>query len=199
MFFGWKSRDVQEAVTPIPLEDIEKALSWYCTLPAVDSARPHGKVRFSDESIHHVAGLLEHLEWRHGRTGWKLRPRIYTVLRNIGRLDAMQAFVDRDLRDISLPYSDATLPDVLRERRSRVAFLHFQEHVLTDASKLEMGPEGGHVHFDKNGGNDHFHLMKHLGSGGSGYVSLIPTGAPSNAESHGEEGSTRRRSAWDDV
>ena len=58
------------------------------------------------------------------------------------------------------------LPDLFQDDFTRNNFLNAQKYVLTDATQLELGPEGCHA-FTKNG-DDLFHVIRHLGSGGHG-------------------------------
>lgn len=170
MVFGLGTRDARPST--IPSKDLERALSIFCKAPAPDT-KSGAKTRISTDSFHHITGLLRHLEFQEGLKGWSRRPRTYTVLRNINRLDAMQTFIDLELKDISLPYSKDTLSGILQDSEAQKDFLRFQECVLTRASDLEKAPEGDHVHFAKDEGDKHFHVVRHLGSGGFGYVTLL--------------------------
>ncbi|KAL8928824.1 MAG: hypothetical protein Q9208_001602 [Pyrenodesmia sp. 3 TL-2023] len=162
MFFGSRQRSVSR--TSIPVDDLEKALSQYCTPPTPDKSTGQGS-NISDATFKRITDLLEHLESHQRCRGWSVRPRLYTVLRNIGHLDLFQKFIDLGFKDISFPYTVEKLPDFLQEDRLRDGFLRHQKHVLTDASQLEKGRHA----YTKNA-DDLFLVVKHLGSGGYGYV-----------------------------
>ncbi|KAL8877493.1 MAG: hypothetical protein Q9198_004501, partial [Flavoplaca austrocitrina] len=104
----------------------------------------------------------------HHAHGWSDRPRTYTVLRNIKRLDLFQSFIDLGLNDIAFPYTIEKLPDLINEDDLRRQFLRHQRYILTTASHLE---DGQHAH-TKNG-DDLFHLVRHLGRGAFGSVDLV--------------------------
>lgn len=160
IFSFFRQRSVEQ--TLIPLNDLENALSQYCAPPPPD--KKTGSVgSISDSTFKHITELLNHLESHRGYQGWKTRPRTYTVLRNIDRLDLFPHFIDRDVKDIAFPYTLDKLPDLIQDDDSRDKFLRHQKYVLTDASQLE---EGRHA-FTKNGA-DIFHLVRHLGRGGYG-------------------------------
>ncbi|KAI9879715.1 MAG: hypothetical protein M1830_007500 [Pleopsidium flavum] len=152
------------ASNTLPLDDSEKALDSWCAIPVGDG-RASGKPRISNSSFKHIATILENYESRKGLAGWSYRPRIYTVLRNIDQVDAMQMFIRHGLMDFSLPFALETLPQELGE--SRVKFIEYQEYVLTEARELEKGIDGKHVHFAKEGG-EHFYVHRLLGSGAFG-------------------------------
>lgn len=159
-FFG--QRNVEH--TSIPPNDLEKALSQYCTPPARQK-KTGSNGSISDSTFKHISELLAHLESQNGHQGWKSRPRTYTVLRNIRRLDLFQRFIDLNLKDIAFPYTIDKLPDLIHEDGLRDEFLRHQKYVLTDASQLENGR-----HAYTKDGADLFHLVRHLGRGGYGYV-----------------------------
>lgn len=148
------------------MDELEKALSQYCTPPTPDKVTGQPS-NISDATFKRITDLLEHLESHQSCRGWSVRPRLYTVLRNIGRLDLFQRLIDLGLKDISFPYTVEKLPDFLQEDSLRDGFLKHQKHVLTDASQLEKGRHA----YTKNA-DDLFLVVKHLGSGGYGYVAL---------------------------
>ncbi|KAL8732934.1 MAG: hypothetical protein Q9181_003768 [Wetmoreana brouardii] len=153
--------------TQIPISDIENALSRFCAPPPPD--KKTGSVgSISDSTFKHITELLTHLESHHDHQGWKTRPRTYTVLRNIDRLDLFPHFIDRDLNDIAFPYTIDKLPDFIDEDGVRDKFLRHQKYILTDANHLEKGRHA----YTKNG-EDLFHLVKHLGRGGYGSVDMV--------------------------
>ncbi|KAI4176194.1 MAG: hypothetical protein LQ348_006052 [Seirophora lacunosa] len=165
MVFASRQRSVER--TSIPVDDLEKALSQYCTPPMPDKLTGQ-RANISDGTFKHVTDLLEHLESHQSCQGWSVRPRIYTVLRNVGRLDLFQKFIDLGLKDISFPYTVEKLPSFLQEDSLRDSFLRNQKYVLTDASQLEKGRHA----YTKNA-DDLFRVVKHLGRGGYGSVDQV--------------------------
>ncbi|MCJ1401469.1 hypothetical protein MMC11_004683 [Xylographa trunciseda] len=153
----------------LPLDDINRALASFCTLPPRD-VKTQTQPRISSSSFKNIGNVLKEFEAHTGQTGWSYRPRIYTILRAIGRLDVMPYFVSMQYMDLQLPFSLHTLPQELGE--SRPAFIGYQEHVLTDAKELEKGIDGKHVQFSSSG-DEHFFVHTYLGSGGFGYVDHI--------------------------
>jgi len=61
----------------------------------------------------------------------------------IGRLDAMDAFVNKGLLDIQFPYPEARLPVPLVDQYSRDRFMKSQLFVLTKATDIENGYHNG--------------------------------------------------------
>lgn len=162
-FFGFRPKQDEPALIPLP--DLEKALSQYCTPPPLDN-KSSSRPCITDGAFQHIASLLQHFESHKGLKGWSRRPRTYTVLRNIGRLDLFQEFIDLELKDISFPYSIEKLPRVLEDDTVCSNFMAAQHYVLTDASHLENGPDGRHA-LTKSG-DDLYHVVRHLGRGGFG-------------------------------
>lgn len=145
-------------------EDLEKALSQFCAPPAFD--RKTGlQPSISDSAFKRIAELLIHLEAHRRLHGWSDRPRTYTVLRNLNRLDLFPHFINLGLNDISFPYTIQKLPDVVQGDDLTDRFLRHQRYILTNASQLENGRHA----LTKNG-DDLFRLVRHLGRGGFGYV-----------------------------
>ena len=151
----------------IPEDDIEKALSQFCAPPAFDKKKG-SQPSISDGTFQRIAELLNHLQAHHYARGWSDRPRTYTVLRNIQRLDLFQPFIDLGLNDIAFPYTIEKIPDLIPEDDLKDRFLRHQRYILTTASQLE---DGQHA-LTKNG-DDLFRLVRHLGRGGFGYVTCI--------------------------
>lgn len=156
----------------IPRDNVEKALSRLCVPPPYEK-KSGQRPCISDEGFQQISSLLEHLEKHLREAGWSSRPRTYTVLRNIGCTDLMPAFITLGLKDYSFPYSVEKLPEVLDDDSTRDRFLNAQKYVLTQAISLENGAEGVHAH-TKNG-EDLYYSIKHLGSGGYGYVIILLT------------------------
>lgn len=135
--------------------------------PTLDD-RPAAIKPFKDSVFLQITQLLE----RFGKRAWSLRPRTYAILRMINRVDTMNTFVAEGLYDISLPYSQKTLPDTLKDPTIRLKFLEVQSLVLTiQATDIESG-DGQHRHFAQDA-DIHFELIKQLGKGGFGKVDHV--------------------------
>jgi hypothetical protein len=144
-------------------EDIEKALNHFCTPPLL----PIGYGVIESGRFINISGLLKDLEFYTGSQGWSFLPRIYTILRNIQCLQAMQGFIDRRLTDYALPFSEDSLPRAFPDEQYRAKFLNFQSCVLTKAIDLEKGEDGKHLWFNGDG-DVHFCSRRQLGNGGAG-------------------------------
>ena len=169
MFSGFFAGIRKPEPTLIPHDEVDRALHHLCTPPVRD--KKGSKVSIDDETFHRISDLLKHLEPHIKAHGWSSRPRTYTVLRNIGRLELMPEFINLGLKDYSFPYSVEKIPEFLTDDSIREKFMKAQNYVLTEASQLENGPEGRHAHTKK--GEDLFHFHKHLGSGGYGSVDRV--------------------------
>ncbi|KAI4261172.1 MAG: hypothetical protein L6R42_003623 [Xanthoria sp. 1 TBL-2021] len=160
MFSAFRQRSIDP-------HDIEKALSQFCAPPAFDK-KTRCQPSISDSTFKRISELLNHLQAHQHAPGWSDRPRTYTVLRNINRLDLFQQFIDLGLNDIAFPYTIEKIPDLIQEDDLKDRFLRHQRYILTTASHLE---EGRHA-LTKNG-DDLFRLVRHLGRGGFGSVDLV--------------------------
>ena len=107
------------------------------------------KSRCEEANFHRLASILAEM----GKSSWALRPRTYTVLRMIDRLDAMDSFVQLDLRDIHFPYTEPRLPATLSETSDRSRFIEAQDHVLTAAKDVEDIENGVHLNLSKQHGS----------------------------------------------
>lgn len=154
----------------IPRDEVERALLRLCA-PPPQSNKSKTRPCISDEVFQHMSGLLKHLEAHLQEKGWSPRPRTYTVLRNIGCVNLMPAFIALGLKDYSFPYSWEKLPEVLHNDTMKDRFMEAQKLVLTEATQLESGAEGVHA-YTKNG-EDLYYVIRHLGSGGYGYVLFL--------------------------
>lgn len=82
-------------------------------------------ISYTDQELADIARLLR----ENGCETWSQVPRIYTILRLIGQLPAIDSFIEQGLDDLWLPFSISQLPNKMpafhRER-----FLEFQNMVL---------------------------------------------------------------------
>ncbi|OCK82434.1 kinase-like protein [Lepidopterella palustris CBS 459.81] len=80
-----------------------------------------------------------------GRPLWAKLPRTYSILRLIGELSTMPAFVEKDVTDLFIPYTHDNLPSSLAPC-IREKFIRIQHLVLTDTMNLERGSTSQHLH-----------------------------------------------------
>jgi hypothetical protein len=150
--------------------DVEASIA--ALIPAIgrgpDGLSTPGHHPLPDFIYPRIARLLELA----GKHAWGLRPRTYTLLRLIDRLDAMVAFTSEGLFDVSLPYNERTLPDGLKAPSARAKFLELQPLVLSEqATDIENG-DGRHRHFGIDGDN-YFVQIRPLGKGAFGEVDHV--------------------------
>ncbi|KAL4919219.1 hypothetical protein BDW62DRAFT_46982 [Aspergillus aurantiobrunneus] len=120
-----------------------------------------------------IAKLLEtsdKAQDRHLSHSWSKRPRLYTVLRNIGCLNLLDQFASYKFTDYNLPFNEVTLPGFVHDEEVRQAFLLHQRYVLTDTHHLEDG--GPHMFLDESA-DVYFHHVHDLGQGGYGAVDHV--------------------------
>jgi len=130
-----------------------------------DPARP--RTSFSDLDFLRISTALQACD----RRAWSLVPRLYTVLRIIGRLDALDKFIDEGITDVWFPFTNNRLPRALGSSM-QAAFLDTQELVYTKGLSLETGGEKKHAHFS-SGEKLPFRVLGVLGEGGYGQVQKI--------------------------
>ncbi|KAL1801675.1 hypothetical protein ACET3X_002017 [Alternaria dauci] len=142
----------------------EAMLAWF---------PPSGTVELSTRSTFTETDLrgISHLLHQSGKPSWSRIPRIYTTLRLINELDVIDAFLDRGITDLSLPFNQRTLPGLLKDQSSRVRFLDVQSRVLTKALDLEK-EKSKHRHFS-NPDDLPFKKVAELGKGGYGFVDKV--------------------------
>ena len=148
--------------------DIDRAFDELCKAPR--DQKTNVRLRIPDAKFTVISDLLKHYEDRKNLEGWHHRPRIFTVLHEIRRHDAMEAFISASLTDSCIPFEADTLPDVLGSSKHK--FMQLQDTVLTPAKDLELGMGGKHRYFSSTG-DDHFQKLKYLGSGGYGEVEKV--------------------------
>jgi hypothetical protein len=102
----------------------------------------------------HFARIAEILRL-YGKGEWSLRPRTFTILKIMGCTELMDTFVSEQRSDISLPYNERNLPDIIKGELSRTAFLHLQNIVCPRVPVEELESGGDHLHFDASA-DDYF-------------------------------------------
>ncbi|KAF3930125.1 Ankyrin-3 [Dactylella cylindrospora] len=140
-------------------------------IPLIDPG-PNGHPKcdkpFSDSIYPEISRRLELA----GKYDWSLRPRTYTLLHLINRLDSMDAFTSEGLFDVSLPYNERTLPAGLKASSAGAKFLELQPLVLSELASDFEHSDGRHRHFGIDGDNYFIHIG-HLGKGAFGEVDHV--------------------------
>ncbi|KAH7080769.1 kinase-like domain-containing protein, partial [Paraphoma chrysanthemicola] len=126
------------------------------------------RTQFSETDIRGITDVLRTVEGG----AWSRIPRIYIVLRLIGRLEAINSFVQHECSDTWFPFTQRNLPEGLRDPSERSGFLERQKLVCnTKALNLERA-DSRHGHFPDP---SEIPLKKigELGKGGSGFVDRV--------------------------
>jgi hypothetical protein len=110
----------------LAIADFEKAIASLFRSIELEQSQ------FADSDFDTISHLLTQV----GKHQWSHRPRTYTVLRKIDRLDLFDAFILEGLKDIAFPYEDSRLPNALSPT-AKAKFLQAQDLVLTKATDLE--------------------------------------------------------------
>ena len=132
-------------------------------------SRFHGTTRetLTDAQFERISTFLRNS----GQVAWSNVPRLYTVLRLIGQLDAMESFVAQDITDICFPFTTSTLPSTLQPT-TQFNFLEVQHVVLSKGFKLEKGADRQHSLFSQDEPLP-FQVIGRLGRGAHGTVDKI--------------------------
>ena len=125
------------------------------------------KMTYTEADFQHVSSLLRNT----GRMKWSKVPRLYVVLRHIGHLQILDAFIDQGITDIWFPLTTSSLPEILTPS-NRTSFLESQSLVLTKALELEKRSERTHAHFGRSEPLP-FQVIARLGSGAYGDVEKV--------------------------
>ncbi|KAF2798698.1 kinase-like protein, partial [Melanomma pulvis-pyrius CBS 109.77] len=164
---GASSSSVSSSRAPVlgsrPTAQLErqKTLSDYFSIEEVP------RRSYTDQEFADIARLINET----GRESWSRIPRIYTVLRLIDQVVAIDAFLDLGMNDFWLPFHTSQLPKSLsafyRER-----FIQSQNVVLTTSIDLENDRQKEHIRF-KPGESFPFTVGDRLGAGGYASVDKV--------------------------
>lgn len=122
-----------------------------------------------DHEFSHISELLRQF----GQGEWSLRPRTFCVLRGLGQIGLMDAFIALKRTDAFLPYDDRNLPDVIKGAEARNRFLRLQGMAQSSKQIEDLEKEGGqHSHF-LHSADGYFRPMALLGQGGTGIVERV--------------------------
>lgn len=122
--------------------------------------------QFTDRQCQDITRLLR----ENGKDSWSRAPRIYIILRLIGQLQVLDAFLDQGVNDLWLPLIQSSLPHALSVAYHQ-EFMTAQPLALTKALDLEKNT-GGHAHFTRDDPFP-FETKETLGRGASGIVDRI--------------------------
>ncbi|OCL14602.1 kinase-like protein, partial [Glonium stellatum] len=122
--------------------------------------------RFSNQAIINVSELLKYLI-----PPWSPFPRLYIVLRSIGHLHELDAFIAERMTDLWFPFTRAKIPNCIDQATSQL-FLRNQWIVLTNSLDLEKGKNGSHQYFGENDVLP-FESLGLLGKGAYGEVDKV--------------------------
>lgn len=114
---GWARGGVKSLLSGrnIPAEKLERVLDDWCQPPPKTGSNKH-TIKHA-KAFKNIANLLSQFEDPMKKTEWAVRPRIYTILRNIGRLDTMPDFNEHKALDDMLPFPEHELPPSLEDSR----------------------------------------------------------------------------------
>lgn len=144
-----------------PSPDRQKSLADYFAV------EEEPRTSYNDAECADIARLLKDTD----REAWSQVPRIYTVLRNIGQLQAITGFLDLGMNDLWLPFQISQLPKSLPSFY-REKFIQSQSMVLTKAIDLENPNSRKHTHF-RQGEPFPFEVVEKLGHGGFASVDKV--------------------------
>lgn len=122
---------------------------------------------FTDAQFERISTFLQNS----GQAAWSKIPRLYTVLRLIDQLDAMESFVAQSITDIWFPFTTSTLPSTLQPS-IQSSFLEVQPVVLSKGFRLEKGADREHALFSQDEPLP-FQVIGRLGRGAHGSVDKI--------------------------
>ncbi|KAF3005226.1 hypothetical protein E8E14_001892 [Neopestalotiopsis sp. 37M] len=105
-----------------------------------------------------------------GHASWSATPRLYTALRLVDHVDALDEFLELGLNDMCFPFTNTTMP-VSLSPTIKSAFLDIQETVYSESKSYDVG-HGKHVYFSKYDPKP-FQTIGLLGKGGHGTVDKV--------------------------
>ncbi|OCL04836.1 kinase-like protein, partial [Glonium stellatum] len=121
---------------------------------------------FSETDLRSISDILRCT----GKEQWSRIPRIYSVLRLIDKLPAIELFLAQGITDVWFPFNHSTIPGSLNPSATH-EFLQAQRLVLSRALDLEQ-ETGRHGHFSSHA-DVPFDKVEELGKGGYGYVDKV--------------------------
>lgn len=134
---------------------------WFPTIGQRPELKP-----FTETDIGEISTILA----RADKVAWSRIPRIYVVLRLIGRLDAIEELIQQEISDAWLPFTPKSVPELFHAQRSD--FINAQELGFNSkAFNLERS-DTRHGHF-RNATDVPLKKIGDLGKGASGFVERV--------------------------
>jgi len=123
---------------------------------------------FTDADFNRMSAYLRNT----GSVAWSTAPRLYTVLRVIDQLDAMEVFLRQGINDMWFPFTNSTLP-AAPQPSIQAQFLDRQEMAYSQSKsfQLESG-EQKHAYFSRDDPLP-FRVIARLGRGAQGSVDKV--------------------------
>jgi Protein kinase domain len=128
-----------------------------------------GKAVIRDRIFTRISELLR----ESGHLDWSLRPRTFCILRMLGCIDAMAAFIAEKRTDIFLPYNHGNLPSAIKGHDLRDKFIRLQEVVSSPQHLEDLEREGGIHKTFHHSADEYFIDTGLLGVGGFGTVDRV--------------------------
>ncbi|KAJ8110162.1 hypothetical protein OPT61_g6924 [Boeremia exigua] len=140
----------------------QRMRAWFCTTTHT-TQKP-----LCETDIDEIAQVLSECS----QPAWSLIPRIYSVLKIIDCIDAIEYFVSEKITDFWFPFSQKTLPVSFQDTTARNAFLQNQELVFNIRTIRLEHEESSHGHF-RDASAIPFKKIGELGKGGFGSVDRV--------------------------
>ena len=170
---SWNALFVAPTVNQRPLTN---AYSKGALVPAITSMNnienvlngyfSGSKKEYTDDDFNHIAQLLRRTEC----SKYSKTPRLYTLLRFLGRLDDLDRLLKSGLFDYSLPLSDTQLPSDFTQSWKK-EFLYAQHLVCDNSDVVQMISMEKHMNFVQEPGC--FIRERFIGEGGRGKVDEV--------------------------
>ncbi|KAH0556293.1 hypothetical protein GP486_005781 [Trichoglossum hirsutum] len=157
-------RQAGDAASAVMYRGLEERMAEF--FPASNGDTTISRTQFLETEIQQISRFLQQTNSK-----WSRVPRTYIVLRLIGQLHLLDAFIAQGITDFWFPFSATSLPDSISSS-AKADFVRVQSVVLTKAVDLEKGEGGSHQHFAE-GEPLPFESKAILGSGGFGQVDKI--------------------------
>ncbi|KAH6629837.1 hypothetical protein C7974DRAFT_395322 [Boeremia exigua] len=126
------------------------------------------QIHLHETDIRNIAQLLV----RDSQDAWSRIPRIYSVLRVIGQVEAISHFLDEDITDVWFPFSQKSLPTSFHDHPARLSFLDNQHLVFNAKAVSFERVHAKHSHF-RDASEVPLRTTGELGKGGFGSVDRV--------------------------
>ncbi|UNI18686.1 hypothetical protein JDV02_004940 [Purpureocillium takamizusanense] len=137
-------------------------------LDAFFSSSTSMAVAFTDSDFYRMSTYLRNT----GNAAWSTAPRLYTVLRVIDQLEAMETFLRLGINDMWFPFTTSTLPAALQPS-IQARFLDRQNVAYSQSKSFQLeNGEQKHAYFSKDDPLP-FRVIARLGRGAHGSVDKV--------------------------